>query len=722
MIPSPAQSFQDRREAAQLRAVFAAGDTAVLGQVLTGMGGVGKTQLAADYARTAWGDDALDLLCWITASSRSAVLAAYAQAAVDLCLADPTDPERAARAFLAWLTPKASRAPCRWLIVLDDLADPDDLNGLWPPFSSYGRTLVTTRRRDAALTGGSRRRIDVGLFSPAEAVTCLRTSLATHDRHEPETDLAALAQDLGHLPLALSQAAAYLVDSGEEASAYRELLADRTTALADTAPDRLPDEQAIPLAAAWSLSVERANTLRPVGLARPVLQLAALLDPNGIPQSVLTSAPVLDHLTRRRRTEPAVTEREVVTALRALHRLSLVDHNPGTPDQAVRVHQLIQRATRDGLRPRRRNELVLAAADALRAAWPAVGRGVTAAAVLRANAEALSRNGERALLRGTVHPVLFLTGESLGDTGHAKAATEYFDRLAVTARRHLGGGHPDSLAARRQAASWRAETGEFSGAVAALTLLLEDMLRNLGPDHHLTLVTRNGLAKWRGADNDPAGAATAFRSLVEDMRRVLGPDHPDTLQARNDLAWWQGQCGDLSGAISAYESLQADQTRVLGLYHPDTLLSGGNLAWCRGAAGDHAGALADLGPLLERTNQALGHDHRTSLATAHTRAFELGAAGDPAGGVAALEPVVERMLHALDRHHPDTFYARANLAMLRTEAGGAAGAVAALTPVLEEAVRALGPEHPVTEYVRDHLAGCADAAREADDGRTSRVD
>ncbi|WP_267882637.1 NB-ARC domain-containing protein, partial [Streptomyces sp. NRRL S-118] len=289
VIPFRAQCFQQRAEADRLRAVIEGGGTAVLCQVLTGMGGVGKTQLAADYARTAWDTGGLDVLLWITAGSRPSVVAAYGQAGVELCRADPDDPdEQAARTFLAcllyilaWLTPKAGQRPCRWLIVLDDVADPADLHKLWPPASPHGRTLVTTRRRDAALTGQGRHRVEVGRFTEAEAVDYLTTSLASHGRAEPPGQLTALAAELGHLPLplALALAAAYLIDSGDSAASYRDRLADeQASALADLAPDALPDEQAVALAAAWSLSIARADTLRPAGLARPMLHLAALLD------------------------------------------------------------------------------------------------------------------------------------------------------------------------------------------------------------------------------------------------------------------------------------------------------------------------------------------------------------------------------------------------------------------------------------------------------------
>jgi hypothetical protein len=136
--------------------------------------------------------------------------------------------------------------------------------------------------------------VEVGLFSAGEASAYLTTALDACGRREPDEQIAALAADLGHLPLALSQAATYLVDTDLTCADYRRLLADRTRLLANVLPDPsgLPDDQAANVAAAWSLSVDRANQLPPAGLAGPMLRLASMLDPNGIPGAVLTSAPV----------------------------------------------------------------------------------------------------------------------------------------------------------------------------------------------------------------------------------------------------------------------------------------------------------------------------------------------------------------------------------------------------------------------------------------------
>ncbi|MGW4506834.1 tetratricopeptide repeat protein [Streptomyces sp. NPDC004436] len=720
VIPPVARSYQHRAETDRLH-VTTGGTTTVLTQLLTGMGGVGKTQLAADYARTAWNDTGpatgLDVLVWVTAGTRSSVVTGYAQAGVELCRADPDDAEQAARAFLAWLTPKTSAKPCRWLIVLDDVADPADLQGLWPPDSPHGRTLVTTRRRDAALAGHGRRTIEVGLFSAAEALTYLTTALT--GRNEPSEELTALADDLGHLPLALAQAAAYLIDTGDTVAEYRRLLADRTTTLADAAPDALPDDQALPLAAAWSLSIERADTLRPAGVARPMLHLTALLDANGIPQDVLTSAPALAHLTTHRTptgSKPAgdpVTARDALRALSALHRLSLLDHDRHADHQAVRVHQLIQRTTRDTLTPHQHNITARAAADALIAAWPAVERDTALAQTLRANATTLAGHAGKALYRPNVHRVLYRTGRSLGDTGQVTAARDHFQRLTETSRHHLGEDHADTLTTRSSLAIWRGRAGDAAGAGAAFADLLEHMLRVLGPDHPHTLTTRNNLATWRGEAGDAAGAAAACTDLLADRIRVLGPDHPRTLTTRGSLATWRGRAGDAAGAAVAFADLLEHMLRVLGPDHPDTLTTRNNLATCRGEAGDAAGAGAAFADLLEHMLRVLGPDHPDTLTTRGNLATWRGRAGDAAGAAAACTDLLADRIRVLGPDHPDTLTTRGNLATWRGEAGDAAGAGVAFADLLEHMLRVLGPDHPDTLTTRNNLATCRGEAGDA---------
>ncbi|MFB8046049.1 FxSxx-COOH system tetratricopeptide repeat protein [Streptomyces hydrogenans] len=713
VIPPAARSYQHRAETDRLHAAADGGTTTVVTQLLTGMGGVGKTQLAADYARTAWNDTSpatgLDVLVWVTASARSSIVTGYAQAGVELCRADPGDVEQAARSFLAWLTPKTAAKPCRWLIVLDDVTDPADLNGLWPPDSPHGRTLVTTRRRDAALAAHGRRTIEVGLFTAAEALIYLTASLT--GRYESADELTALAEDLGHLPLALAQAAAYLIDTGESVASYRELLADRTTTLAEAAPDALPDDQALPLAAAWSLSIDRADSLRPAGLARPLLHLTALLDANGIPQNVLTSAPALAHLTAHR-TRPGpehavdpgpVSVRDAVRALSALHRLSLLDHDREDPHRAVRVHQLIQRTTRDTLTPHQHDITARAAADALTAAWPEIERDTALAQIFRANTTTLTGHAGQALHQPDAHGVLYRAGRSLGETGQVTAARDHFQHLTEATRHHLGEDHPATLTARGNLATMRGEAGDAAGAVDAFADLLDHMVRVLGTDHPATLSTRGNLAFMRARAGDVVGAVDAFADLLDHMVRVLGTDHPETLTTRGRLAAMRGRAGDVAGAVDAFADLLPDRIRVLGPDHPDTLSTRGNLAFMRARAGDVAGAVDAFADLLPDRIRVLGPDHPDTLSTRGNLAFMRARAGDVAGAVDAFADLLPDRIRVLGPDHPDTLTTRGNLAAMRGEAGDVAGAADAFADLLDHMVRVLGTDHPHVSIIRNNL-------------------
>jgi hypothetical protein len=275
VIPTLADCYQSRAESTRLRDAVGAGGTAVLTQVLSGLGGVGKSQLAAAYAHSLAGE--VDVLVWVSATTRMAILSTYSQASIQLGLATDGQQALAAVRFLSWLQ-TTDRA---WLVVLDDLADPADLRGLWPdPTQGKGRTLVTTRRSDPSLITQGRRRVKVGLFSPGEAGDYLAAKLTGTDLSQADE----LAADLGYLPLALAQAAAFILDHSETCLGYRSRLADRRRALAELFPaDALADDYQATAAATWSISIEAADTLAPKGLARPVLEVLSVLDGNGSP-------------------------------------------------------------------------------------------------------------------------------------------------------------------------------------------------------------------------------------------------------------------------------------------------------------------------------------------------------------------------------------------------------------------------------------------------------
>jgi hypothetical protein len=444
-------------------------------QVLSGMGGVGKTQLAAAYATHRWDRSELDLLVWVNASSRESISAAFAQAGVELCGAEPGDDDQAAAAFLNLLS--RPEAP-RWLVVLDDLTDPADLRGFWPPAHPKGRTLVTTRRRDAALDGEGRARIDIGLFSPEESLAYLHKRLGARSRRI--AGAAPLIERLGRLPLALAQVSAFILDQpGLTCEDYLSLLEDRTVALAEISPETAPDDYHSLLNAAWSLSIEQANRHEPEGLANRLLLIAALLDPAGIPASLFTAGPVLRHLG------PGLRAHQISAALGRLHRLSLLD----TDGTLVRMHALMQRVVVDTTTAVLKEPAAQAAADALSAIWPDPENDRAFSAVLQANAMRLFVSARSMFVETGIPPMLFKVGNSLGTHGQVAGAAKILLAFTLDFGLSLGGDHPDVLRAWHQSARWTGESGKVQRAIEMFESILADRTRVLGPDHPDTLST-----------------------------------------------------------------------------------------------------------------------------------------------------------------------------------------------------------------------------------------
>ena len=196
---------------------------------LAASGGSGKTQLAAALAHELWDNRAVDLLVWVKASSRSAIMTGYALTLAELGAADPGDDLlTGAQRFLAWL----SSTERRWLVVLDDLADPADLDGLWPG-GPDGRVVVTARRGDT-LVAPNRRIAPVPAFSTREALAYLTARLATDPGQR--TEALDLAHDVDCQPLALAHATAALICTGASCRDYRGWYHDRKRRMGHASP------------------------------------------------------------------------------------------------------------------------------------------------------------------------------------------------------------------------------------------------------------------------------------------------------------------------------------------------------------------------------------------------------------------------------------------------------------------------------------------------------
>jgi len=715
-----------------------AGDAA---GVLGGLGGTGKTQLAVAIARMLWEQREVDLLVWVTASSRDAVVTGYAQALADVGAPDRwREPEAAAARFVAWLA--GTGRP--WLVVLDDLTDAVVLDGLWP-LGASGRLVVTTNRPDTALRAHGPRVAEVGAFSSRESLDYLFTKLQA-DRTQ-WTGAVELATALGFLPIALAQAGAVMAGTGLSCREYLTRIAGQRRL-----PGALAGAGFSSVAATCVLALEFAGQLPPAGLARPMLALISMLDPNGIPGAVLTSRACCAFLAGFRGSAPA-DGASARAAVYALAQLGLVTIDTTSAARTVRTHELVQAVVRQGLPAAESGQVARAAADALFQAWPQ--QAVPAAALDQALRDCTARLSQAAgalLWAPQCHPVLLRAGQSLDDAGLTGPAIAYWQAMTDLARPRLGAAHPQAIyAGERLAAAGEAAdaAGRHADAIPVHERVLAERERELGPAHPDTLNARNSLARAYTAGGRAGDATRLAERALADCERALGPGHPGTLTARANLAHAYRAAGRPKEAISLFEQILAEREKVQGGDHPDTLAARGNLGSAYRAAGrlrdaigaykraladrervqgpDHpdtltaranladtyhlAHKLKDALPLYERTfadrERVQGPDHPDTI----TACGNLASAYHSARKLTMALPLYERTLADCERvhgaDHPDTLASLGNLAHAYHTAGRLTEALTVFERTLAECERVLGPGHPLTETARENYQAAA---------------
>ncbi|YCK38331.1 tetratricopeptide repeat protein [Actinomadura sp. ATCC 39365] len=699
----------------------------VITQAVLGLGGVGKSELALQYAHHHRRDH--DLVWWIDADGPGRIragLAALARAltcGIDSVAAEQATVEEAAAWALSWLA-----AHPGWLVVLDNVEDVADVEPYLARLA-HGHVLITTRR-DIGW-----QRLNVTPFRlellPRPAAIALLAGLVGPPDSADTGRLEELAAQLGDLPLALTQAGAYIARTPRMTlAAYLELLTTVPARMYGAATAGVDAERVV--AKVLTLSHARIAAVDPFAI--DVLTLLACFAPDNLPCSVLDGLPEADPL-------------QVGEALALLESYSLitltsspVELVPGRPEDLVSVHRLVQAVTLHRLTPDRREQVRAGAAELVQAAlpdkprtigtWPACRALLPhARAVLPAGAPGLHRlvdfldaSGDYATAAqlqeaihthalatlGAEHPDTLIARHNLawwtGEAGDAVTARDQYTALLPVLERVLGAEHPETLAARNNLAVFTGGAGEAATARNQYTALLPVLERVLGAEHPNTLTARHNLAVWTREAGDVITARDQFAALLPILERVLGAEHPNTLLARNNLVRGTGEAGDATTALDQYTALLPVFERVLGAEHPDTVSLRHNLARSTAETGDAATARDQFAALLEVRERVLGAEHPATLLTRHNLAWWTGEAGDAVTALdqhTALLPVLERVLGA---EHLTTLATRNNLARWTGEAGDAVTALdqyTALLPVLE---RILGAEHPATLAARHNLA------------------
>jgi tetratricopeptide (TPR) repeat protein len=662
-------------------------------------GGTGKTQLAVEFTHAMWNARLVEILVWVTATSPESVITGFAQAANTVDASHPGEgAEMAAARFIAWLA--HTKRP--WALVIDDLADPAHLEGLWPSGSS-GRVLITTSLPAASFENQDVRVVPVSGLSRRESLSYLSSRLTDHP--DQRIEALDLGEDLDGLPLALAQATAVINARQIGCREYRAMLAERRRHMSEV------DGVSAAVLATWSLAAECAHELPPAALAWPTLVLAAMMDYHGVPGAVLTSPAACSYIAGRPSTAGGADQNMVRAAINNLAASGLVTIDPASAVRTVQMHASVQAAVRAWLPQADLEQVVLAAADALLETWPEGDGGAHLDQALRDCTATLRANDGGMLWKSEAHPLLFRAGLSLENSRLGRAAIEYWQTMVSTSTRLLGPAHANAVVARDRLAAAYESAGMPTEAIAVFQAALADRERNQGPEHADTIAARGHLAHAYQTAGRPADAVALYERTVADSERLLGAGHAVTLGSRASLAEAYQTAGQLREAIATFEQLLTDSERLLSSGHPTTLAARAHLAAAYAANGQAKDAIAQYERALSDQERMHGRDHPDAIAARASLASAYRSAGKAKEAVAQYERVLADRERIEGADHPDTIAARANLAFAYRSAGRLREAIPAYERTLADRERVQGRDHRDTLTARSNLAACYQLAR-----------
>lgn len=671
---------------------------------LWGMGGMGKTLLAEQYAlRFGWAYPGG--IFWLRAyggdktgegleleSLRPELLTQLISLAEELGLqVDGLDLPQIRGLLASVLEKEKPHKPFLW--VVDDLppgVTVEDI-GEWSAPTTLGKTLITTRSEEY-------RNLDKQLRLSGLPEAAALELLTSRRKPQNETEQAAagrLMAMLGNHPLALEIAAAALEDSISPAP-YEEFLEDLESPEDDALEAAKEFAGTLPSGHETSITNTVLRSIRLLGdEARDVLLLASQLAAGPIPvkliQGTFLAADGGEDRTARKRIQKGIAEAE---------RHSLAQFN--REGLTLTVHPLVTRTLRyrgeyaerrDGLRQasilvlnktlepvtdiRTHKELekeVLHARaliatiandnDANLLGWVARhdyerGDYRSAKTFLERQRDVLSSlHGEEWPETLTAMSNLAQTLQSQGNLPDARALQE--KTLDIT-RRVFGEEHPDTLTYMNNLASTLKDQGDLPGARALQEKTLDIRRQALGEEHPDTLTSMNNLALTLQSQGELLAAWVLQEKTLDIRRQVLGEEHPDTLASMNNLASTLLEQGDLPSSQTLQEKVLAICRRVLGEEHPNTLTSMNNLAQTLQEQGDLPSARALQEKTLDIRRRVLGEEHPRTLTSMNNLAATLQVQGDLPAAREMMEKTLGIRRQVLGREHPDTTISAFNL-------------------------------------------------------------
>jgi tetratricopeptide (TPR) repeat protein len=709
-IPERNKNFTGRTEILeQLHRALASDITAVVATAaagssptaLQGMGGVGKTQVAIEYA---WRyRHEYDLVWWIPADQSVLVRSSLAALAPRLGLAAPTATgiEDAAAAVLEAL--RRGQPYKRWLLIFDNADQPEDINSIIP--RGPGHVLITSRNHRWQ---GVFDTVPIDVFDRAESIAFINKR-APKGVNADEADM--LARELGDLPLALEQAAALLAETGMSAEQYMRLLHEHATQLL---AEGKPPEYPVSMTAAWSLSVSQLKEKLPEAVE--LLRCCAFFGPEPIPRDVFV--PLAEH--EQDRLPDAEGHLQVAldprlgsllddpillsTAIRELGRYALARIDSAS--RTIQIHRLVQALLRDELgksdQLQMRHAVHLLLANAA-PEMPDIPPNWSRYGDLLAHADPSHAvecpNPEVRRFCLDIVRYLFTSGDArAARTFVTKVIEEWEKRFAGEHRRYV-------LEAYRHLGIALRELGEYRAAFDLNQRTLNEMQIVLGPDHEETLLLTNS----HGADLRAMGNFRIARDHDEESlerhARIFGPSDRRTLRAANNLALDYGLISDYKTALDRHKkTFQQQRSPGSGVSAQNVLSSWNGLARIVRLSGNYLEA-TDLGEdALAFGVEQLGIEHPWTLRTAKDLSIARRMCGAVGEGLEQAEETYSRWLRLRGPGNPDTLASAMNVANARRMTGRIEEGFELAQDTMARYPEVYGDDHPYNHSCAVNLA------------------
>ncbi len=630
--------------------------SAALGQAISGLGGIGKTQTAVEYAYRY--RDEYSAVLWTRAETDAEIATGFAEIArlLELEERDAREQEAVVAAVRRWLE-RASG----WLLVFDN-ADTPALVEPYLPRRARGRVLVTSRARDFGVLDVARP-LRLAVLGPEEALSFLLERTGRQAASAGEKAAAAeLARGLGFLPLALEQAAAYVAAIETRFADYLASYCARRLQLLEKGKPRQDHPESV--AATWALNFEQVQATSPA--SADILRVSAFLAPDRIPLEVLregreTLGEALSEALASSREEPLALDE----LLGALSRFSLIerDLDAGTFD----VHRMVQAVMRHALDGAAERRWARRAVQALRRAYPKVEfRNWPACDRLRPHARAVA---------GTIVDLSLSFEEAgglLNEAGlYAKQRALYseaepmLERAVAITEQALGPDHPSLGTCLNNLATLYSDQGRYEEAEPLVQRDMAITEQALGPDHPSLAVSLNNLAGLYRDQGRYEEAEPLVQRAVSIKEQALGPDHPSLAVSLNNLAELYREQNRYEEAEPLYQRSVAIREQALGPDHPSFATSLNNLALLYRAQDRFEEAESLYQRSVSIKEQALGPDHPALAASLNNLANLY----RDQGRYEEAEPLYRRSLQiaekALGVEHPNVATVRGHYALFR---------------------------------------------------------